>query len=98
MDITEGYSWKRDVVARVHGLFGSGAIGLFFIDADGNAERDLCAYRDLLAAGCWIVVDDYCGSSSKTQPTREQIDALCKAGKLLPLGVYGWGTWVGRLA
>jgi hypothetical protein len=68
------------------------------IDADGDAQRDLGLYRDLLVDGCHVVIDDYFGLTpdGKDAVTRPQVDALAAAGELQTLGVYGWGTWVGR--
>lgn len=98
VSIIEAYSGTPETRARLHARFPPGGIGLLFIDADGDAARDLAMCGDLLAPECYLVVDDYCGTSEKTLPTREQIDALSASGRLVPLGVYGWGTWVGRLA
>ena len=95
--ITEGYSWDAKIVKTFKAKFQPGEFGLFFIDADGAADRDLSAFRPLLAKGAYVVIDDYCGSPDKTQTTREQVDDWSARGDLLPLGVFGWGTWVGRL-
>jgi hypothetical protein len=71
---------------------------LLVIDADGNVKRDLDLFHDLLADGCWIVIDDYYmpGAKSKAVLTKPQVNALVSAGQLEPLGLYGWGTWIGR--
>lgn len=95
--IIEGYSGSEEVAASLKARFPPGEIGLLFIDADGDAARDLAMCGNLLAPGCFIVIDDYLGTSGKTQPTRLQVDALSARGMLRPLGVYGWGTWIGRL-
>jgi hypothetical protein len=43
-----------------------------------------------------VVIDDYISATDKGGPTRAQVDDLVAAGRLLPLGFYGWGTWIGR--
>ena len=96
--IVEGYSGAPASVNAVHQALAKTSVGLFVIDADGAVERDLNLYRDLLVPNCWLVIDDYyepnpCGKAARTRP---QVDNLIAAGKLNPLGLYGWGTWVGR--
>ena len=96
--IVEGYSGARASVSAVHQALPKTSVGLFVIDADGAVERDLNLYRDLLVPNCWLVIDDYyepnpCGKVARTRP---QVDTLISTGELHPLGLYGWGTWVGR--
>src|SRR6266404_1401019 len=73
-----------------------GQVGLFIFDADGNVRRDLDCYCDLLAHGCWLVIDDYFGPEPKAASIRAQVDELVSAGRLIPFGYYGWGTWIGQ--
>jgi predicted O-methyltransferase YrrM len=94
--IIEGYSWKKDIIKKIHDRFAPGEIGLFFVDADGQAGRDYNAFRPLLSERCFVVIDDYFGPASKSLPTVAQVDELVASGELLPLGVHGWGTWVGQ--
>ena len=75
---------------------GPGEVDLFIFDADANVRRDIDCYGDLLEDRCWVVIDDYISATDKAGPTRAQVDDLVAAGRLLPLGFYGWGTWVGR--
>lgn len=93
-----GYSWEEKTIAAVHAELAQGSVGLFMIDADGEARRDIDLYRDLLAVGCHLVIDDYFGlnNGGKDLTTRPQVDTLVAAGELQTLGVYGWGTWIGR--
>ena len=70
--------------------------GSFVFDADANVRRDIDCYGDRLADRCWVVIDDYISATDKAGPTRTQVDELVAAGRLIPLGYYGWGTWVGR--
>ncbi len=94
--LLNGSSFDPDVIATVKATLAPGAVGLFIFDADANVRRDIDCYRDRLADGCWVVIDDYISATTKAGPTREQVDELTAQGRLLPLGFYGWGTWVGR--
>ena len=89
-------SFDDGTIATVRETTAPGAIGLFIFDADSNVRRDIDCYSDRLARGCWMVIDDYISATDKGGPTRRQVDDLVKAGRLQPLGFYGWGTWVGR--
>ena len=90
-----GCSSDDAIISEVHQHLGSCEVGLFIFDADNNVRRDLDCYGDLLADGCWIVVDDYFGPA-KASPLRAQVDAFVTEGRLVPFGYYGWGTWDGR--
>ena len=96
--VIDGYSWDPKIVTAVHEQLPARNVGLLLIDADGDAQRDLQLYRDLLLPGCHVVIDDYFGlqDGGKDAITRPQVDALAAAGELQTLGVYGWGSWVGR--
>lgn len=98
VEIVAGYSWEEKTIATVHSALRPHSVGLLMIDADGDARRDLELYGDLLATGCYLVIDDYFGLTreGKDLQTRPQVDALIAAGELQTLGVYGWGTWIGR--
>jgi predicted O-methyltransferase YrrM len=94
--LINGSSFDQTTIATVKGQFGPGEIGLFIFDADANVRRDIDCYGDRLADGCWVVIDDYISATDKAGPTRAQVDELVAARRLLPLGFYGWGTWIGR--
>jgi predicted O-methyltransferase YrrM len=94
--LINGSSFEESTVTAVREMAGPGAIGLFIFDADANVRRDIDLYRDRLAHGCWVVIDDYISATDKGGPTRVQVDGLMAEGRLEPLGFYGWGTWVGR--
>ena len=98
VQVLAGYSWEETTIAAAHAALRPGSVGLFMVDADGEAKRDVELYRDLLAVGCHVVIDDYFGlkNDGKDLTTRPQVDALVAAGELQTLGVYGWGTWIGR--
>jgi predicted O-methyltransferase YrrM len=89
-------SFDEMSVSTVKQNVGPGEVDLFIFDADANVRRDLDCFGDRLAHRCWVVIDDYISATDKAGPTRTQVDDLVAAGQLLPLGYYGWGTWVGR--
>jgi predicted O-methyltransferase YrrM len=89
-------SFDETTITTVKEQFGPGKIGLFIFDADSDVQRDIDCYGDRFAERCWMVIDDYISPTYKADPTRTQVDELVAGGRLLPLGLYGWGTWVGR--
>jgi predicted O-methyltransferase YrrM len=89
-------SFDETTISSVRQNVGPGEVDLFIFDADANVRRDIDCYGDRLADRCWVVIDDYISATDKAGPTRAQVDDLVAAGRLLPLGFYGWGTWVGR--
>jgi predicted O-methyltransferase YrrM len=97
-DVTliNGASYHEQTIATVRQAFGPKEVGLFIFDADNNVRRDLDCYADRFADRCWVVIDDYFGSSEKAAPIREQVDEYMASGRLWQLGLYGLGTWVGR--
>jgi predicted O-methyltransferase YrrM len=96
-DVTliNGRSFDEATMSAVRQTLGSGRVGLFIFDADNNVRRDLDCYGDLLSDRCWLVIDDYFGPA-KAAPLRAQVDELVSAGKIVPVGYYGWGTWIGQ--
>lgn len=96
--LIEGRSEDATVVSAVRRHLRPGGTSLLIIDADGKVKRDIDLYYDLLAEGCWVVIDDYYmpGPGSKAVFTQPQVDAYVSAGQLETFGFYGWGTWIGR--
>jgi hypothetical protein len=96
--IIEGRSFDAEVVAAFYRALDTDKVGLFILDADADCKRDIERYGDKLMDGCWLIIDDYGGAAdnSKVSPTKTQVDELVNSGRLLPLGYYGFGTWVGR--
>jgi predicted O-methyltransferase YrrM len=96
-DVTliHGRSFEQEAVSAVSQTLDRGEVGLFIFDADNNVRRDLDCYGDLLADSCWLVIDDYFGPP-KAASLRAQVDELVSQDRLLPLGYYGWGTWIGQ--
>ena len=96
--IVEGRSFEPEVVAAVHRALDADQVGLLILDADANCKRDINCFGPKLMDGGWLIIDDYGGSpdNSKVSATKRQVDELVNSGRLLPLGYYGFGTWVGR--
>jgi predicted O-methyltransferase YrrM len=96
--VLEGRSSDPPVIAAVHQALDYERIGLLMIDADAGIQRDLDSYGAKLLDGCRIMIDDYGGpvENRKGAPTKTQVDALVAAGNLIPLGYYGYATWVGQ--
>jgi predicted O-methyltransferase YrrM len=94
--LINGYSFEETTISAIRQMLGHGGVGLFIFDADGNVRRDLDCYGDLLANGCWLVIDDYFGPCVKAAPRQAQVSELVSAGRLVPFGFYGWSTWVGQ--
>ena len=94
--LINGRSFDPDTIAMVHRLSGPRSTGLFVFDADANVRRDINCYSDGFNDRCWIVIDDYLGGTEKSGKLRVQVDELIGAGRLEPLGIYGFGTWIGR--
>ncbi len=83
-------------LARVREIMAPDTVGFFLFDAHSNVAHDLDLYGDRLRDGCWVIIDDYFGPTEKAGPTQSQVDDLVAQGRLLPLGFYGWGTWIGQ--
>ena len=96
--IIEGRSNDDAVRDRAHDLLRKSGVSLLFIDADGEVGRDIELYGSLLKPGCFVVFDDYFapGAENKEIRVRSFVDEEVRRGRLDPLGVFGWGTWVGR--
>src|SRR5438552_230046 len=96
--LINGHSFDPATIATVRQTVGSDEIGLLIVDADAAKQRAIDCYRDKLADGCWMVIDDYYGPATDVKITsaRADVDALVAAGCLEPQGFYGWSTWVVR--
>jgi predicted O-methyltransferase YrrM len=94
--LINGRSFDPSTIAVVRQVSGPRQIGLFVFDADANVRRDINCYCDRFANHCWMVIDDYLGGANKSERLRMPVDELVSAGRLEPLGFYGFGTWIGR--
>jgi len=97
--LIEGNSRDPMVVGKVYENAPAEGFGLMFIDTDGEVYDDFELYRQKLKPCAYLVLDDYFapGAPNKVGPTRAGIQKLTDAGLVECMGIYGWGTWVGRL-
>lgn len=95
--LIEGTSLDPATLARVQRAAGPQQIGLLIIDAGGAVKADVACYGDRLAPECLVVIDDYFApGQEKATGIRADVDALVADGLLIPLGLFGYGTWFGR--
>jgi predicted O-methyltransferase YrrM len=91
-----GHSRDEPVIRQVKAL--ESRYACLLIDTDGHVAEDIRIYRPVLEPDSLLVVDDYYapGAPDKEATTRTQLDSLVQAGQVVPYGVHGWGTWLGR--
>jgi predicted O-methyltransferase YrrM len=95
--LLNGVSYDPKVVESVNQARGRKKIDLLIIDADGDVGRDFVTYHNSLKIGAIVVLDDYASkwAPEKAQPVKEWVDQAVSSGTLSPLGLWGWGTWIG---
>jgi predicted O-methyltransferase YrrM len=96
--IIEGFTTDAPVDAAVNRILDGKRIGLLFLDADGNVERDFEFYRDRLSRGSILIYDDYITEQAPEKQTtiKAWVDEAVASGLVESLGLYRWGTWIGR--
>jgi predicted O-methyltransferase YrrM len=96
--ILEGFTTEAAIDAAVNRILDGRKIGLLFLDADGNVERDFDLYRTRLSRGSILVYDDYLSEQAPEKQTtiKAWVDQAVASGFVENLGFYRWGTWVGR--
>jgi predicted O-methyltransferase YrrM len=96
--VIAGNSRDPEVVAAVERESGEG-FDLMVMDTDGLVAQDFALYGAMLRPRAYVVVDDYFapGAAHKEAVTREELARVCNERAIECLGVYGWGTWVGRM-
>jgi cephalosporin hydroxylase len=94
-------SWDPQSVEDVRAALGGVPVTVFSIDADGHVDRDMELYRSLCAPGCVVVIDDYLDDENdkgrKALSIKPWVMDQVERGALIPFGVFGWSTWIGRL-
>ena len=97
--IFEGHSGEHHIFNKIKDIVSKAGIDLLFIDADGDVERDIERYWNLLNNNCILILDDYYTSEAPEKQTlvqkwvnnakvRAMVDEYC---------IVKWGTWIGRL-
>jgi predicted O-methyltransferase YrrM len=97
--ILEGHNDAPEIVEAVARRRRRKKLGLLFIDADGQVERDFKLYKPYLRDGAFIVFDDYEMEEDwgfdKSHLVRPFVGRGIADGFFSDLDVYQWGTWVG---
>jgi predicted O-methyltransferase YrrM len=98
VDLVVGYSNANEVVETVKGALGDKRFGLVFVDGNGELERDINLYLDVLADDCILVLDDYrYDDGLKGGVLTQFIDRMVAEGLFEEFGFELWNTWFGRL-
>jgi predicted O-methyltransferase YrrM len=94
----EGFTTDPAIDAALNRVLAGRPIDLLFLEADDNVERDFELYRERLSRGAILIYDDYLaeGAPEKQTTIKAWVDSSVASGLVENLGVYGWGTWVGR--
>jgi len=97
--IVEGHFRGSDVVSNVVAGLGGRPAALLFVDLMPGTEVALSIYARHLSDTAFVVVDDYRSdiASDKAEWVRRFVDGAVSDGALEEIGVFGWGTWFGRL-
>jgi predicted O-methyltransferase YrrM len=96
--IMEGFTTQPAIDEEVNRILAGRPVDLLFLDADGNVERDFHLYETRLSPGAVLIFDDYWaeGAPEKQTTVRAWVDSAVASGLVENLGIYRWGTWVGR--
>jgi predicted O-methyltransferase YrrM len=98
--IVEGHFRDAEVVQRVEKALGGRPAKILFVDLLPGTEVALGLYGRYLDNGAFVVVDDYRSdiARDKAEWVSRFLDRAVSQGALEEIGVFGWGTWFGRLA
>lgn len=98
--VIDGHFRAHSTFERARAALNHKKVGLVFIDIHPGTELALRLYADVIADGAYIVIDDYESEIAfeKSSALQRFVDAAVAAGVMIPIGVFGWGTWFGRLA
>jgi predicted O-methyltransferase YrrM len=99
--LVKEWSFQPGAIAAATAHLAGMPISLLSIDADGRVAQDFEMCRPLCAPGCVVIIDDYVESDSdhfrKADSIKPWVMDQVASGALVEFGVYGWGTWIGRL-
>ncbi|WCS26421.1 class I SAM-dependent methyltransferase [Methylobacterium sp. NMS14P] len=78
---------------------GIGGAGMLFVDTDPGTELALQSYIQYLRPDGFVIIDDYKSDEARDKSAllATFVDDLIRQDALETFGVYGWGTWFGRL-
>jgi len=99
VDVVPGYFARLSVFEQVRQYLSGQQAGMLFVDVTPGTEIAVQQYAPLLRADAYIAIDDYRSDHAvqKAAQVRSFVDRAVGDGMLEEIGVYGWGTWFGRL-
>lgn len=99
VQVIEGHFRAASVGAQVSDALNGARAGMIFVDIDPGAELALCTYAKFIADHAFVVIDDYESTVAveKAAQVKAFVSAAVERGVLEEFGVFGWGTWFGRL-
>ena len=97
--IISGLSFDNQVIERIKGQLKPSSVSLLIHDIATSLGDELERYGGLLAPGACLVVDDYSSLNDpdRVELTQASIRELSERGVVESWGVFGWGTWFGKL-
>ncbi len=97
--IVEGHFRDAGVVTRVARALNRRRAKILFVDLLPGTEVALSLYGRYLDDDAFVVVDDYRSdiAQDKAEWVSRFLDMAVSQGALEEIGVFGWGTWFGRL-
>ena len=81
--IMEGFTIDPAIDAAVDRILAGKKIGLLFLDADGNVERDFEHYRERLSRGSILVYDDYFSEHAPEKQTPSRLGSIRRSHRVL---------------
>lgn len=98
--IVNGWIQSPESFAAVEKALGGRKAGLIFIDSDGAVADYFPQYSRFLTDDAFVVLDDYetDQAAGKEVLVQQFVADSLRDGSLENLGVYQWGTFVGRRA
>lgn len=100
VEIINGHFRAESVLQHVTAKLQGCKAGLLFIDTHPGTEVAVGIYASkFLADDAFLVIDDYQSdmAADKARFVKSFIEKAIALDILEPIGVFGWGTWFGRL-
>lgn len=96
--LVEGNYGNLVTIEEVGRILKPESVGLYVQDADGHVDKTLNFAARWLDPDCLLAIDDYeAGQNMKGALTRSVVDKAVQIGLLCEFGLFGVGTWFGRL-
>lgn len=99
VEVVAGHFGRRRVFEQVSRYLAGRKAGMLFVDVTPGTEIAVQQYISLLRPDAYIAIDDYQSEYAveKAMQVRAFVDRAVQFGLLEEFGVFGWGTWFGRL-